>query len=225
VTRSRATLTNLLILINVLAFVWEYTTGTFTGTDLQQSQALYDHGGLYGAAVLQNGEWWRLVTSAFLHGGIAHIALNMIALYQIGQFVELLYGRGRYALVYVLAMLGSGLLVTFLAPNQVTIGASGAIFGLFGALVAAGLRLGARGRSLITQTLPIIVINLVFTFSVPGISWEAHVGGLVTGFVAGLLFYMVPSRQRENAYAYAFQPAADHHRVQTIEQPPVEPPA
>ena len=224
-TRSRATLTNLLILINVLAFVWEYTTGTFTGTDLQQSQALYDHGGLYGAAVLQNGEWWRLVTSAFLHGGIAHIALNMIALYQIGQFVELLYGRGRYALVYVLAMLGSGLLVTFLAPNQVTIGASGAIFGLFGALVAAGLRLGARGRSLITQTLPIIVINLVFTFSVPGISWEAHVGGLVTGFVAGLLFYMVPSRQRENAYAYAFQPAADHHRVQTIEQPPVEPPA
>jgi membrane associated rhomboid family serine protease len=225
VTRSRATLTNLLILINVLAFVWEYTTGTFSGTGLQQSEALYAHGGLFGAAVLQNGEWWRLVTSAFLHGGIAHIALNMIALYQIGQFVELLYGRARYALVYVLAMLGSGLLVTFLAPDQVTIGASGAIFGLFGALVAAGLRLGARGRALITQTIPIIVINLVFTFSVPGISWEAHVGGLVTGFLAGLLLYMVPSRQRENAYAYAFQPTADQHRVQTIEQPPVEPPA
>ncbi|MGD1067519.1 MAG: rhomboid family intramembrane serine protease [Vulcanimicrobiaceae bacterium] len=224
-TRSRATLTNLLILINVLAFVWEYTTGTFSGTGLQQSEALYAHGGLFGAAVLQNGEWWRLVTSAFLHGGIAHIALNMIALYQIGQFVELLYGRARYALVYVLAMLGSGLLVTFLAPDQVTIGASGAIFGLFGALVAAGLRLGARGRALITQTIPIIVINLVFTFSVPGISWEAHVGGLVTGFLAGLLLYMVPSRQRENAYAYAFQPTADQHRVQTIEQPPVEPPA
>jgi membrane associated rhomboid family serine protease len=220
-------LTNLLILINVLAFLWEYATGTFSGSGQQQAEALYDRGGLLGALVLQNGEWWRIVTAAFLHGGIAHIGLNMIALYQIGRFVEMLFGKVRFGLVYALSMLGSGLLVVFATPDQVTIGASGAIFGLFGALVAAGVRLGKRGRSLITQVLPVIILNLVFTFTFPGISWAAHVGGLLTGFVAGLLLFMLPSQQRERAYAYAFEPAADRSRVQTIEQPPAEyePPA
>jgi membrane associated rhomboid family serine protease len=217
-------LTNLLIAVNVLVFLWEYATGTFSGTNQQQSLALYDRGGLYGVAVLQNGEWWRIVTGGFLHGGIAHIALNMFALYQVGRFVEMLYGKRRFALIYALALVGSGLAVVFLTPDEVTIGASGAIFGLFGALVSVGVRMGPRGRSLITQVLPIIVINLVFTFAFPGISWAAHVGGLITGFVAGLLLYMVSPRERQRAYAYAFQPTADRGRVQTIEQPPAEPP-
>ncbi|MGD0053377.1 MAG: rhomboid family intramembrane serine protease [Vulcanimicrobiaceae bacterium] len=218
------TLTNVLIAVNVLVFLWEYGTGTFWGTSQQQSLALYDHGGLYGKAVLLDGQWWRIVTGAFLHGEIAHIALNMFALFQVGRFVEMLYGKLRFALIYAIALVGSGLAVVYLTPDEVTIGASGAIFGLFGALVAIGLRLGPRGRSLITQVLPIIVINLVFTLLVPGISWQAHVGGLITGFVAGYLLFMVSPRERSRAYAYAFQPAADQGRVQTIEQPPVEPP-
>ena len=218
------TLTNVLIAVNVLVFLWEYGTGTFWGTSQQQSLALYDHGGLYGKAVLLDGQWWRIVTGAFLHGEIAHIALNMFALFQVGRFVEMLYGKLRFALIYAIALVGSGLAVVYLTPDEVTIGASGAIFGLFGALVAVGVRMGPRGRSLITQVLPIIVINLVFTFAFPGISWAAHVGGLITGFVAGYLLFMVSPRERSRAYAYAFQPAADQGRVQTIEQPPVEPP-
>jgi rhomboid protease GluP len=210
---SRLTLTNLLVAINLIIFVWELATG---GPDV-------DHGWLYGPAV-SAGEWWRIFTAAFLHASWAHVGLNMFALFQVGNLVELLYGRVRYALVYVLSIVGSGATILAFSPNVPTLGASGAIFGLFGALVAVGLRLGSRGRGLIGQVLPIIVINLAFTFSIPGISAAAHVGGLVTGFVAGLVLFMVPSRRREAVEAYAYDPAQDATAVETIEQPPTAAP-
>ena len=141
----------------------------------------------------------------------------MIALYQVGNIVEQLYGKVRFSLLYLVSIIGSGLAVLAFNYAVPTLGASGAIFGLFGALVAVGLRLGKRGRGLIGQVLPIILINLVFTYTVPGISAAAHVGGLLTGFIAGLLLFMVPSRRREAAYAYAFDPAQDP--AATIEQP------
>ncbi len=201
-------LTNLLVAINVVAFVWELATG---GPN-------YDHGYLIGAAVVQHGEWWRIATAAFLHASIAHVGLNMIALFQVGNIVEQLYGKVRFVLLYALAIVGSGLAVLYFNYDVPTLGASGAIFGLFGALVAVGLRMGSRGRSLIGQVIPVILINLVFTFTVPGISAAAHVGGLITGFIAGLVLYMVPPRRR--AYAYAYAPG-DDRGVQTIEQAPV----
>jgi membrane associated rhomboid family serine protease len=203
-------LTNLLILINVVAFVWELATG---GPD-------YDHGYLIGSAVIEHGQWWRLITAAFLHGSIPHVALNMLALYQVGNLVEQLFGKLRFALLYALAMLGSGIAVIWFNYNQPTLGASGAIFGLFGALVAVGLRLGKRGRALIAQVVPIVALNLVFTFAVPGISAAAHVGGLITGFLVGLVLFMVPSRARERAYAYAFASVAEPPGAVTIDQPP-----
>ena len=206
------TLTNLLVAINVIAYVWEVATG---GPDV-------DHGYLYGPAVTHYGEWWRIFTAAFLHGSILHIGFNMVALYQVGNIVEQLYGKVRFSLLYFVSIVGSGLAVLAFNYSIPTLGASGAIFGLFGALVAVGLRLGKRGRGLIAQVLPIIFINLVFTYAVPGISAAAHVGGLLTGFVAGLLLFMVPSRRRDAAYAYAFDPAQDP--VATIEQPTNEPP-
>ena len=211
---SRFSLTNILVAINFIAYVWELATGGVDGPGVAR-------GILFGPAV-SNGEWWRIVTGAFLHGSIAHIALNMFALYQVGNIVEQLYGRPRFALIYAVCIVGSGLSVLEFNYNVPTLGASGAIFGLFGALVAVGLRMGRRGRALIGQVLPIIVINLVFTYAVPGISAAAHVGGLITGLVAGLVLFMVPSRQREAAYAYAFAPAEDAGAVQTIEQPPEE---
>jgi rhomboid protease GluP len=204
-------LTPVLIAVNVVAFLWQLTT--LGGID-------YDHGWLVPAAVLQHGEWWRIFSSAFLHGSIPHIGLNMLALYFLGTDVERVYGTLRYALIYLLATIGSGLAVVyFSAPDVPTLGASGAIFGLFGAIVAVGIRLGARGRSLIGRVLPILAINLVFTFSVPGISAAAHVGGLITGFLAGLVLFMMPSRQRDYAYAYVAGPA-QAAPVETIEQPP-----
>lgn len=206
---SRLTLTNLLVAINVLAYVWEVATG---GPNV-------DHGWLYGPAVA-HGEWWRIVTAAFLHGSITHIAFNMIALYQLGNDVELLYGRVRFALIYAIALLGSSFAVLQFSYNEPTLGASGAIYGLFGAIVAVGLRLGKRGRGLIGRVLPVLLLNLAFTYTFPGISAAAHVGGLIAGLLAGLVLFMMPSRYRDAAYAYAFAPSDDAAGVQTIEQPP-----
>jgi membrane associated rhomboid family serine protease len=206
------TITNFLILVNVLAFVWELTTG---GPD-------NDHGQLLGVAVVQYGQWWRIFTGAFLHANYLHIGLNMFALYQVGNVVEALYGKVRFILLYLVAIVGSGLAVVAFNYDVPTLGASGAIFGLFGALVAVGLRLGPRGRSLIAQVLPIILINLVFTVSVPGISIAAHVGGLLTGFVAGLVLFMMPAGHPTAAYAFAAasNAPAPAPEVETIEHPP-----
>jgi rhomboid protease GluP len=217
-------LTIVLVAINVVAYLWLVSTG-----GLSSNAALLDHGALLGVACTEYGQWWRIVTGAFLHGSIAHIGLNMLALFQLGTAVNALYGTARYALLYAIALVGSGLAIVVFSPDYVTVGASGAIFGLFGALVAAGLRMGSRGRGLIGQVLPIIAINLVFTFAVPGISASGHVGGLVTGFAAGLVLYMLPSRRRRDGYAYVAAPAGEappadtiEHdaEVETIEQPP-----
>jgi rhomboid protease GluP len=192
------TLTRALVFVNVIAFIWLSFTG---GSD--SALSLYQHGALYGVAV-QQGQWWRIVTGAFLHGGLQHIFFNMIALWQVGALCETLFGRARFAAIYIIAMVASGIAIVYITPEQVTVGASGAIFGLFGALVAAGLRLGQRGGILIKQTLPVIVINLIFTFAVPNISITAHIGGLISGFVAGFLLFAVP--QAIAAHEHAAQP-------------------
>nr|MDP9105138.1 rhomboid family intramembrane serine protease [Candidatus Eremiobacteraeota bacterium] len=179
-------------------------------------------------SVLQYGEWWRVFTAAFLHGGIAHIALNMLALYWLGREVEAIYGKTRFAFLYALAIVGSGLAIIYFSPYTLpTLGASGAIYGLFGALVAVGIRLGKRGRAMIVNMVPVIVLNLAITFTVPGISAAGHIGGLITGFLVGFVLFMGPRRARL-AYAYAAaaavaSPAAatDHPAdVETIEHPP-----
>jgi membrane associated rhomboid family serine protease len=152
-------------------------------------------GGMIGAYVVA-GQWWRIFTSAFLHADLMHIAFNMFALYQVGQFVEMIYGTPRMAIIYALAGLAGGVAVTEFTPDVVTIGASGAIFGLFGALAIAGLRLGERGRSIMQQTTGIIVINLAISLW-PGsnISIADHVGGLIVGTLCGLVLFRIP-RQR-----------------------------
>ena len=173
-----------LVLANVLAYVWEVTSGT----NFDSNQSLLAHGALYGPLV-QQGQWWRVISGAFLHAGLAHIALNMIALYQLGMVVELLMGSSRMLGVYAIALFGGGYAVVYFAPGDVTVGASGAIFGLFGALIAIGVRLGQRGRALISQVLPILLLNLLFTFAIPFISKAGHVGGLISGFLAGLVLF------------------------------------
>jgi membrane associated rhomboid family serine protease len=178
--------TTALVAINVLVYIWEVASGT----RFDNSESLLSHGALLGSYVIARGEWWRIITGAFMHGGLAHIALNMFALWQLGTFVEQMLGARRMLGIYTIALVGSGIAVVYFSPNDVTVGASGAIFGLFGALLAIGVRLGSRGRGLIAQTVPILLINLVFTFAVPFISKAGHVGGLVTGFLAGLVLFM-----------------------------------
>jgi membrane associated rhomboid family serine protease len=186
--------TNALIVINVLVFLWDvFTSGghdSFVG-GFNNENTIVGDGALYGPLVV-SGEWWRLISSGFVHDGILHLGLNMFALWQVGTFVEVATGTRRMLAIYFISMLGSGLAVVAFAFHDATVGASGAIFGLFGALVAIGIRLGPRGRGIIMQTLPIILINLAFTFSVPSISKAGHVGGLIIGFVAALLLVRLP---------------------------------
>ncbi|GAC1310129.1 MAG: hypothetical protein NVSMB19_24220 [Vulcanimicrobiaceae bacterium] len=189
----RLSVTTVLVLLNVVAYVWEVTSGT----DFNSNRSLLAHGALLGLLVTQYGEWWRVVTGGFLHGGLAHIALNMFALYQLGTFVEALLGPWRMLAIYAIALVGGGYAVAYFAPNDVTVGASGAIFGLFGALLGIGVRMGRAGRALISQTVPILLINLAFTFAVPFISKAGHLGGLASGFVAGLIFFAMRKRTPE----------------------------
>jgi len=186
----RLSVTLVLVLVNFAVYVWEVTSGT----DLNSNRSLVDHGALLGILVTQYGEWWRIISSGFLHGGIAHIAFNMFALYQLGNFVEALLGPGRMLAIYAVSLLGGGLAIAYFAPNDVTVGASGAIFGLFGALLGIGVRMGKPGRALIMQTLPTLAINLAFTFAIPFISKAGHLGGLASGFAAGVIFFAMRPR-------------------------------
>jgi membrane associated rhomboid family serine protease len=189
-------ITRLLIGINVLAYIWEVLTGA-----LNSNVALYSHGALLPAAVLQHHEWWRIISSGFLHGGLLHIGVNMFSLYWLGRFIEAVLGSPRMFLVYMGSLIAGGLAVTYFAqPDTVTLGASGAIFGLFGALFAIGLKLGERGGELVRSNIGILIVNLIFSFSVPGISWQAHIGGLVAGFLLTLVLFWPPKPVRTRAY-------------------------
>jgi membrane associated rhomboid family serine protease len=196
-------ITRLLVIVNVLAFIWEvFASGggmlSLMGGNTQGVANVLEAGALWPAAVLVDHQWWRIVTSAFLHGGLVHIGVNMISLWALGRFIEAIAGSWRMTVIYVVSMIASGLGVVYLSPaaNALvpTLGASGAIFGLFGALFAIGFKLGKPGMQLIRANLGILVLNLIITFAVPQIAWEAHVAGLAAGFLLTLVIYAPPKR-------------------------------
>jgi membrane associated rhomboid family serine protease len=215
-------MTRFLIILNVIGFLWEisvagpgFLTGLGGGGNLDR---VLEEGALFPAAVLQDHEWWRIFTGAFLHGGLLHIAVNMMSLWFLGRFIEMALGPWRMLFVYVVSLVASGLgVVYFSAPLVPTVGASGAIFGLFGALFAIGFKLGKPGMDLVRANIGILVLNLIITFTVPAISWQAHVSGLLAGFVITYLIYSPPRR---------IQPvvvdAATGHELQTEYESPQE---
>ncbi len=140
-----------------------------------------------------NGEWYRVVTSGFLHSGLLHLGFNMFVLYQLGQLLEGALGRVRFTIVYFVAMLSGSLGVMLLSPDSLTVGASGAVFGLMGAAVAT---LRQRGIDVMSTGLGgTIVLNLVITFTLSRyISVGGHVGGLIGGFLAGWILVDVGPR-------------------------------
>ncbi len=176
-----------LLAINVLAFVLQMASG-----NLEKQLTLWP-------PAVADGQLYRLVTAAFLHYGATHLLLNMWALYVVGPPLEMWMGRLRFGALYALSGLGGSVLVYLLSPlNTATAGASGAIFGLFGATFVVGKRLALDVRWVVA----VIAINLVFTFVIPAISsqlisWQAHVGGLVTGGLVGAA-YVYPPRQQRN---------------------------
>jgi len=192
---NRTLLTRTLIGINLVVFVLG-----LGGMDTRDAFVI--DGGLIGEALVRDGagvrligvgqgEWWRLVTSGFLHANLLHVGMNCLLLYQLGLLLEPLLGRLRFGLVYAVALLGGSFGALLLDPDALTVGASGAVYGLMGVALAV---FRSRGISAFDTGLGgLLVLNLVLTFAVPGISVGGHLGGLAAGFVAGTL--LVPSRQ------------------------------
>ena len=147
----------------------------------------------FGAKVpwlVAGGEYWRLFTAIFLHIGFLHLAFNSYALYSLGPQVETLYGRNRFLMIYLLSGL-AGSVASYVLSASISAGASGAIFGLVGALTVYLIRqrdiLGRRGRRGLTHVVGVILYNLVLSFTVPGIDALGHLGGLVGGLIVGRL--------------------------------------
>jgi len=164
-------ITYFLIFVNVLCFL----ISRLTTTDIFTSFALNGH-------YVKLGEYYRLITATFLHADLFHLLFNMYALYLIGSQLEGFYGKVKYLIIYLTSgILGSLLSLAFLGQNW-SLGASGAIFGLFGSLLYFGYHYRVYlGTVIKTQILPIIVLNLVIGFIIPGIDVVAHLGGLVGG--------------------------------------------
>ncbi|MEU6256567.1 rhomboid family intramembrane serine protease [Streptomyces sp. NPDC047043] len=139
------------------------------------------------------GQWYRLLTAMFLHASPIHIIFNMLSLWWLGGPLEAALGRARYtALYFVSGLAGSALTYLLAAPNQPSLGASGAIFGLFGATAVLMRRLNYDMRPIIA----LLVINLIFTFGWANIAWQAHIGGLVAGLITGYAMVHAPRERR-----------------------------
>lgn len=184
--------TNVLIAINVFVF---FITFILSGGVLSGS-ALLKYGALNSVLVL-NGEWWRLITAGFLHGGILHLLFNMYSLYLIGTQLENFAGKKKYLIIYFTSLIGASLMSSVITPNVISVGASGAIFGLMGALVYFGSQYRVYLGSIFNnQIIPLIIINILFGFMVTGVDNAAHVGGLIAGVLAAM---MTGIQQKENS--------------------------
>lgn len=175
--------TVILIALSVVAFIAELGSGS--GGLSSASSPLIGDFGLVGAAVA-DGEWYRLVTGGFLHAGLMHLGFNMVALWFLGRVLEPSIGTVRFVLIYFASLLAGSFGAILLTDNTaVTVGASGAVFGIFGATFVI-----ARGRGLghIANQIGLILgINLLLTFTISGISIGGHLGGLAAGLLCGLL--------------------------------------
>ena len=184
-----------IIALCVLAYL---ASGRF-GVSGGGGDALFRDLALFGPSVA-DGEWWRLVTSGFLHAGLLHIAFNMYLLWILGRLLEPAVGSGRFAALYVTALLWGSFGALLVEPNAVTVGASGAIFGLMG---AAAVDLRARGYSVLQSDIGILILlNLGLSFVLSNISVGGHVGGLIGGALVGAVF-LVAERRRLPWLSYA----------------------
>ncbi len=195
-SRSRAALVvNALIAINVIIFVLELATGVGGGID----GGIATDGYLWGPAVDISHEYYRIVTSAFLHGSIFHLGMNMYGLYVLGPIVAQLFGQVRFVAIYTISLLGGSAAVLFFDWGQATLGASGALLGLAGAIAGAFV---ASGRPLNQiPMLSVIAINLALPLLIPRISFWGHLGGIVAGFMAGFIAQRFAQERSKNHVA------------------------
>jgi membrane associated rhomboid family serine protease len=178
---TEALVTRTLIAINIVVYLVTAVQGRSINAP---GGPLFDKLLLYGPFI-KHGDWWRLITAAFLHANLVHIGFNMLALWWFGAPVEQYLGRARFIGLYVVSGLAGSAGALVLTPNSPTVGASGAIFGILGAMLI--LEWQATGR-LGGNAMTLIVINLALSFAIANISIGGHVGGLIGGLLATLAF-------------------------------------
>ena len=162
---------------------------------------MYEHGALWGPLITQNHDYYRLLTSGFLHDGLLHILFNMVFLYFMGAMLEPAIGRLNFGVVYFVSLLAGSFGALLFEPQAVTVGASGACFGVLGALIVVA---HYRGISIWQSGLAmILIINIVFDLSVSGISIGGHIAGAVAGAICGWLIIELGERRRMPAAALA----------------------
>ena len=184
-------LTYVLIGINVAVALGGFLSGaSATGGGIGSSSLIAD--GAVSRFTVDQGDYWRLLTSGFLHSGFLHLLFNMFALYILGGMLEPAIGRVKFAIVYFVSLFAGAFGALLLTPDGYTVGASGAIFGLMGAVVIV---MRQRGINPMESGIGLwIGLNLLITFTIPGISIGGHLGGLVGGALAALIFVEVASR-------------------------------
>jgi membrane associated rhomboid family serine protease len=179
-------ITNVLIVVNVIVFLWEVSGGVSLGGSSVGGYA-YFHGVLFGPYVGGHPfhQYWRLLTSGFLHASLIHIGFNMLSLWFVGRSLEPAIGRAYFAAIYFTALLAGSFGALWFTPDVPTLGASGAIFGVFGALIMV-----ARARRIpLWQSglLPMLVFNFVYTLTIANVSIGGHLFGVLSGFATGWL--------------------------------------
>ena len=180
--RQPTLVTYTLIAINVAVYLWT------VNADRKFDLGRIPHGDYTLALAkpfIQDGQYYRLISSGFLHYGIFHIGMNMLLLFQLGQLLEPAIGRVRFALLYFASLLAGSFGALMLQPNGLTGGASGAVFGL---MAAAAIGLHRRGVNVFKTGIgTILILNLVITFTIPGISVGGHLGGAIAGAICGFV--------------------------------------
>jgi membrane associated rhomboid family serine protease len=197
--RGAPVVTQTLIALNIIGFLIETAAGAPLGGG--GGGSVWTHGFLFGPALTGNDpfgvgthEYWRLVTAGFLHDGLLHIFINMVSLWFVGAALEPAIGRVNFLAVYVVSLLAGSFGALWFSPQIPTVGASGAIFGIFGALIVVAR---ARGIPIWQSGLGfVLVFNLIFSLSVRGISVGDHIGGLIGGLITGFLIVEVAERRQ-----------------------------
>ncbi len=191
---KRYALTYILITLNVLVYlVCAASSESFIDMPLE---TLVKFGALYGPYTVAQQEWYRLFTAMFLHGGMTHLLMNMVSLYIVGRAVEIYFDTRAYLVIYLFSGLIGGLASLYMHPGSVGVGASGAIFGVFGALAGFFLahrdKIASQSKAFMKDFGIIIGLNLVIGLSIPAVDVSAHIAGLLVGIVSGFTLSKKP---------------------------------
>ncbi len=187
-------ITYTLIILNILVYIYTaFLSASMIDMDIE---VLVSMGALYGPYTVLEHHWWHLLTAIFLHGGMTHLLMNMFSLYLIGRGAENYFSLESYVSIYAFSGFFGGLISLYMHPGSVGVGASGAIFGVFGALAGFFLvhreQIAAHSKAFMKNFAIIIGINIIIGFSIESVDVSAHIAGLLVGFVGGFVLSKNP---------------------------------